>query len=86
MPLVTGIAVYFVTWWIVLFAILPLGTRPVTDADSQSGWRGAPEQPQLLRKALITTVVAAIVWSGIYLLVTSGWISFRHGWLALPTS
>jgi hypothetical protein len=34
---------------------------------------------------LITTVVSAVIWGGIYLLVTSGWISFRSGWLALPT-
>jgi predicted secreted protein len=82
---VTAIAVYFVTWWVVLFAVLPLGTKPVTEADAKSGWRGAPEHPQLLRKALITTVVSAVIWGGIYLLVTSGWISFRSGWLALPT-
>jgi predicted secreted protein len=83
-PLVTGIAMYFVIWWIVLFAVLPLGTRPVADADAHSGWRGAPERPQLGRKALITTLVAAILWLLIYLLVTSGWIDFRHGWFALP--
>jgi predicted secreted protein len=84
MHFVTGIAVFFTMWWIVLFAILPLGTLPVADADSQSGWRGAPEHPRLLRKAVITTVVTAVLWVGIYGLVSSGWIDFRDGWWRLP--
>jgi predicted secreted protein len=85
MNLVTGIAVYFVTWWVVLFAVLPLGTNPVAEADSSSGWRGAPEHPRLLRKALITTVVSAVLWVGFYFLASSNLINFRSGWLALPT-
>ena len=84
MPIVTGIALYFVIWWIVLFAILPLWTRPVSDADPSSGWRGAPERPQLLKKALTTSIVAGMLWGVWYLLVISDWLSFRTGWLALP--
>lgn len=84
MPVITAVAMYFVIWWIALFAVLPLGTRPVADADSQSGWRGAPEKPQMLKKALITTVVAAVIWGIIYGVIASGLVSFRSGWLALP--
>lgn len=84
MPIITAVAMYFVIWWIALFAVLPLGTRPVADADSQSGWRGAPERPQMLKKALITTVVAAIIWGIIYGVIVSGLVSFRNGWLAMP--
>jgi predicted secreted protein len=39
---------------------------------------------QLLRKAIATTIVAAIIWFGAYLLISSPWLSFRHGWLAPP--
>ena len=84
MPVVTGIALFLVIWWIALFAVLPLGTRPVADADGQSGWRGAPERPGLGRKMLITTLVTAVIWLAIYLVIQSGWISFRTGWMALP--
>lgn len=83
MPIVTGIALYFVIWWIALFAVLPLGTKPVADADPQSGWRGAPEKPQLARKALITTIVAAVIWTGIYVVTVNGWVDFRQGWIAM---
>jgi len=81
---VTGLAIYFVVWWIVLFAVLPWGTRPVAAPDSQTGWRGAPAQPRLGRTVLATTIVAAIVWVGIYLGVTSETLSFREGILAAP--
>ena len=80
----TGAVLYILIWWIVLFGVLPIGTRPVDDPDARTGWRGAPERPQLLRKAIITTLVAAVVWFGAWLLITSPYMSFRHGWFAAP--
>ena len=62
--------------------MLPIGTRPVEDPDEQTGWRGAPERPQLLMKVVVTTLVAAVVWFGAWLLITSHYVSFRHGWFA----
>ena len=80
----TGCVLYILIWWVVLFAVLPFGTRPVARPDEHTGWRVAPEQPRLLRKAIATTIVAAIIWLGAYLLITSPWLSFRHGWLGPP--
>ena len=39
----TGVVLYVLIWWTVLFAVLPIGTRPVEDPDTQTGWRGVPE-------------------------------------------
>ena len=75
---------YVLIWWTVLFAVLPIGTHPVEDADRQSGWRGAPERPRLLMKVIVTTLVAGVVWFGAWLLITSDYVSFRHGWFAAP--
>jgi predicted secreted protein len=80
----TGVAIYFVLWWLVLFAVLPFGTRPVAEPDSQTGWRGAPANPHLLRKVLATTVVTAVIWVLLYIAITSEVLSFRDGILALP--
>ncbi len=80
----TGCVLYVLIWWVVLFAVLPFWTRPVAQADEHTGWRGAPENPHLLRKAITTTLVAAIVWFAAYLLIRSPYLSFRHGWLAPP--
>ena len=60
----TGLVVYVLIWWTVLFAVLPIGTRPIVDADEQTGWRGAPERPRLLMKVIVTTLVAGVVWFG----------------------
>lgn len=80
----TGAVLYVLIWWTVLFAVLPFGTRPRSDADPETGWRGVPERPLMLRKIIATTVVAAIVWAGAYALIRSDWISFRHGIFAMP--
>lgn len=85
MTLFTGVVVYLLLWWTVLFAILPIGTRPDPHGSPESGgWRGAPVAPHLLRKAIATTVVATILWLGFWLVVESDWLSFRSGILAMP--
>lgn len=81
---ITGVVLYAIIWWTALFAVLPIGTRPVADPDEVTGWRGAPEAPRIGRKIVITTIVATVLWGLCYGLIVSGWISFRSGWLALP--
>ena len=80
----TGCVLFIIIWWISLFAILPIGTRPVQEADEQTGWRGAPAQPRMGRKVLATTILATVLWGGAYWLVRSDIVSFRHGLFALP--
>lgn len=56
-------AIYFVIWWVVLFAVLPFGVRTQDEADETVlGTTGsAPVRPLMLRKALITTVISAVI-------------------------
>lgn len=61
-----SIASFFTIWWIVLFAVLPFGVRNhaeagVTDAPPGSEL-GAPVKPMIARKAIWTTVIAAVVF------------------------
>ncbi|MCW5748938.1 MAG: DUF1467 family protein [Alphaproteobacteria bacterium] len=57
----TGIMVFIVIWWTVIFAVLPLGVRRAQD-DVRGADRGAPARPDLLRKALITTAITTVLW------------------------
>ena len=59
----TYIAIYFIVWWTVIFAVLPFGIRSQhEDGAVEDGTEpGAPLRPLLLRKALITTVIAAVI-------------------------
>lgn len=74
MTLVLGLAIYFVCWWIVLFAILPFGVTTQLDAgDVTPGTaESAPVAPKLLPKLIATTIVAGIIFAFIYWLLEGG--------------
>jgi predicted secreted protein len=69
-----SIGVFFVIWWTVLFAVLPLGVR--TQAEDGEVVRGTPEsaptRPRLLRTAIITTLLAIVVFALVYASVVWG--------------
>ena len=73
----TGLMVYIVIWWTVLFAVLPLGVRRV-EKPGRGEEHGAPERPELLRKAVITSAVSAVLWLGFYVLHRADVFSFRR--------
>jgi len=73
---VSGISVLFIVWWTVLFVVLPWGNRP--DEEPPPGaMPGAPAQPRLWRKVMVTTALAVVVWLVIYGIIESGLVSFR---------
>jgi len=76
MTWVQGIVAYVVIWWVVVFAVLPFGIRPVEEGDIGHA-AGAPANPRLWFKAGVTTVIAAVLWLGLFLLVNSDVVSFR---------
>ena len=79
----TAFVLFTMIWWTVLFAVLPIGTNPVADADpATGGWRGAPERPQIGRKLLITTAISVVLFALTLLVIESGVLSFRTGLLA----
>ena len=73
----TAGVVFMLVWWTLLFAILPLWTRPQSEADEMTGWRGVPERPMMLRKVLVTTAVSIVVWGVIMVVIASPYLSFR---------
>ena len=79
-----GLVLIFLIWWTALFAVLPLGTRPVAEPDKVTGWRGAPAHARMGRKILITTAVSLVIWGLCFAVISSDWLSFRSGVLALP--
>ena len=55
-----AIALYFVVWWTLLFAILPLRNQPETRTGHVVPGQdpGAPARPRLREKAIWTTLLA----------------------------
>jgi predicted secreted protein len=64
-----GIALYFIIWWTMLFAVLPFGVH--TQGDAGERVLGTPESaPASYRAAKIfitTTIVATIVFTLVWL-------------------
>ncbi|MFG1479369.1 DUF1467 family protein [Xanthobacter sp. V4C-4] len=73
------VAIYFIVWWISLFAVLPWGVRAQAEvADIVPGSDpGAPARPRLLRKMLATTVLAALITLVIVYVISSGVIALE---------
>ncbi|WP_350334081.1 DUF1467 family protein [Coralliovum pocilloporae] len=68
MSWVTWTAIYVIVWWIMLFAVLPIGVQTQADAGEQilGTAPSAPVNPRLGLKALLTSLVAAVVLGAFY--------------------
>jgi predicted secreted protein len=64
MSLTTALAIYFIIWWTVLFAVLPWGVRSQVESGAVVAGTdpGAPAIPQLWRKLGWTTVVSTVIF------------------------
>ena len=79
MPITTAVAIFFLIWWVVLFAVLPWGIRsqheggeivPGTDP-------GAPAIPNLGRKLLWTTLVSIVIFAASYVVYVDRLVSLE---------
>ena len=73
----TGFIVYAMVWWVVLLAVLPWGVQR-EDNPEEGHDPGAPADHNMPKKLLATTLVAAIVWLGVFLFVEFDVFSFRQ--------
>ncbi len=73
---ISGIFVYFLIWWVVLFAVLPWGVQ-VPDKPEPGHAPSAPINPRMGLKVIATTVVSAFIWVAVWYVISSGWISLR---------
>ena len=77
MKLTSAIAVYFIIWWTVLFAVLPFGVRKASEAGQQVAEghdAGAPVAPRLGRKAMLTTAIASVAFALVYVVMANNWL------------
>lgn len=79
MNLVFALAIYFVCWWIILFAILPFGVTTQEEAGDVSPGtaESAPVAPKLIPKLIATTIATTVVFAVIYWLIEGGVVSLN---------
>jgi len=78
MSLSTVIAIYFLVWWVTLFAVLPWGVRNQEESGNVAPGTdpGAPALHRMWRKLGWTTVFATIVFGILYVVYAWGLIPY----------
>lgn len=76
MNIFSAIVVYVCIWWIVFFCTLPFGIKNVARPKDGS-MPGAPVNPGLKRKFIITSIISAVLWVVAYAVIKSDLISFH---------
>ena len=76
MDIVSGVVVYILLWWWVLFMVLPFGAKAPEEV-GEGHATSAPEKPNMALKLGITTGLSAVLFIIVYFIITSGILSFR---------
>ncbi len=80
MSIATGILVYVIIWWLIFFMMLPVGviSQDESGEDIVPGTpASAPVKPDIWRKALTTSLIAAVLFAVFYFIVEYDVISLR---------
>ena len=79
---ITGsIIVYVLIWWIIFFSVLPVGIQSNKEKYKEriGGMDpGAPINPKIGKKFLITTIITSIIFIAIYYLVKFEILNLRE--------
>jgi predicted secreted protein len=78
MSVTTAIAIYFLIWWLTLFAVLPFGVRSQHEGGDMvpGSDPGAPIVPRLLWKLFWTTIVSGVIFGILYVVYVNKLITF----------
>ncbi|MGR3802399.1 DUF1467 family protein [Marinibacterium profundimaris] len=79
MSITAGLVLFVVIWFLTFFVVLPLRLQTQGEAGEvvPGTHSGAPENHNLKKKAVITTVAAAVIWAIIATIIITGMIEVR---------
>lgn len=72
MSLSLSLATYFIVWWLTLFMVLPFGVKTQEEEGEivPGSVESAPAVPHILKKGLITSIIAGFIFAIIYSVYT----------------
>jgi predicted secreted protein len=76
MSMISAFAIYFIIWWTSLFSVLSLGLKTQDEAGAvvPGTPASAPTGRHMLRVFFINTVIATLIFGGLYyLFAITGW-------------
>ena len=76
MDIVSGVVVYILLWWWVLFMVLPFGAQ-APEQVGEGHATSAPARPRMALKLVITTGLSAVLFIIVYFSISYGIFSFR---------
>ncbi len=79
MAVTSALVLYAVLWFLTFLVVLPIRLKTQGDVGEivHGTHAGAPHHPQLKKRALITTVIALILWAIIAYVIISGTLTVR---------
>ena len=83
------VGIYFILWWLIMFAVMPFGMHTQEEEGEVvlGTARSAPVRPNLMKKAIATTIVTTIIvgvgvflvaYYGITIWTVAGWMNFAQ--------
>jgi predicted secreted protein len=79
MPVATALAIFFLIWWVVLFAVLPWGIRSQHEGEEMVPGTdpGAPYKARIGWKLLWTTLLAVAIYAVCYFIYIEHWLTVQ---------
>ena len=74
-----GFLIYIIIWWVVVFTILPIGIRK-QDKVEKGHAEGAPQNPQILKKFTMTSLIAFVLWLLVFFIIKKQIFSFQYNY------
>ena len=77
MSTTTALAVFFLIWWVALFAVLPWGIKSQHENEHivPGSDPGAPSRARIGWKLVWTTVVATVIYAICFIIYVEHWVT-----------
>lgn len=76
MNLAGGIVVFIIIWWVIFFMTLSWGIKP-NKGDVDGVPAGAPEEANIKKKMIVTTIISILLWGLFYTLIKTGVLTYE---------
>ena len=78
MSITGSIVIFVILWWIIFFSLLPIDVNRKRQDIVKGTDPGAPENPKMLKKIILSTLITSLIFFILYLLVKYDYFNLRN--------
>ena len=78
MSITGSIVIFVILWWIIFFSLLPIDVNRKRQDIVKGTDPGAPENPKMLKKIILSTLITSLIFIILYLLVKYDYFNLRN--------